>query len=157
MADIMENIVATSPKSICPMNNKDGVTATSKLMRNFVPAYPEKMWITQQMFCEFFPFHVIIDDELRILQAGAHIQRVVPRLRSNENNHIMDFFDMLHPQIDWHIKSIKKFINMQFVLQTKRDVITSDWLDDQPMLQLRGTCTNLPNRNHQTKLLIDLQ
>ena len=91
------------------------------------------------MFCEYFPFHLIFDADLRILQAGVHIQRVLPSLGSYEKNSIVDFFELLHPQVDWHIKSIKKFINMQFVLQTKRDVITSDWNEDQPMLQLRGT------------------
>ena len=131
----------TSP---CDKLHSRTTSPNAKIMRNFVPVYPEKMWITQQMFCEYFPFHLIFDNDLRILQAGVHIQRVLPSLGSYEKNSLLDFFDLLHPQVDWNIKSIKKFINMQFVLQTKRDVIMRDWetdKDDRHMLTLRGKCS----------------
>ncbi|XP_071951091.1 guanylate cyclase soluble subunit beta-2-like isoform X2 [Antedon mediterranea] len=104
----------------------------------FTPAYPEKLWMDQKTFCDYFPYHLVFDKELRVLQAGVHIQRVLPRLRGFENNHMNEFFSMIHPQIDWNLNSIQKFINMQFVLETNRKMITPHWGDSKPMLQLRG-------------------
>ncbi|XP_033107155.1 guanylate cyclase soluble subunit beta-2-like [Anneissia japonica] len=104
----------------------------------FTPAYPEKLWMDQQTFCDYFPYHLVFDCDLKVLQAGVHIQRILPRLRGFENSCVNEFFSMVHPQIDWNIKSIQKFINMQFVLETRRRMITPHWGDSRPMLQLRG-------------------
>ena len=94
--------------------------------------------MTQDVFCEYFPYHLVFNSELMVLQAGVHIQRIMPKLRSLESHPVDSFFEMIHPQIDWTIKSIQKFENMQFILQTKRAMITDGWGSDKPMLQLRG-------------------
>ncbi|XP_022108284.1 guanylate cyclase soluble subunit beta-2-like isoform X2 [Acanthaster planci] len=121
-----------SPKKI------QSLISLGNLYGSFNPTYPEKLWMTQQVFCEYFPYHLVFDGELMIMQAGVHIQRIMPRLRSLEGNPVCAFFDLIHPQIDWSIRSIQKFENMQFVLQTRRDSMTPEWGRDQPMLQLRG-------------------
>lgn len=114
------------------------LVSLGNLYGNFHPSFPEKLWMTQDVFCEYFPYHLVFNSELNVLQAGVHIQRIMPRLRSLESHPVDSFFDLIHPQIDWTIKSIQKFENMQFVLQTRRGMITDGWGDDQPMLQLRG-------------------
>ncbi|XP_071799009.1 guanylate cyclase soluble subunit beta-2-like [Asterias amurensis] len=114
------------------------LVSLGNLYGNFHPSFPEKLWMTQDVFCEYFPYHLVFNSELNVLQAGVHIQRIMPRLRSLESHPVDSFFDLIHPQIDWTIKSIQKFENMQFVLQTRRAMITDGWGSDQPMLQLRG-------------------
>ncbi|XP_038050765.1 guanylate cyclase soluble subunit beta-2-like isoform X2 [Patiria miniata] len=121
-----------------PQKIHQSLISLGNLYGSFVPSYPEKLWMTQQIFCEFFPYHLVFDSELNVMQAGVHIQRIMPKLRRMESNPVSWFFDLIHPQIDWCIKSIQKFENMQFVLQTRRDSITQGWGDDKPMLQLRG-------------------
>ncbi|XP_041482647.1 guanylate cyclase soluble subunit beta-2-like isoform X2 [Lytechinus variegatus] len=105
---------------------------------SFSPSYPEKLWLDQRMFCEYFPYHLVFDSNLRLLQSGVHIQRALPKLRTMEDTTVDILFNMLHPQIDWSVPSIRKFINMQFVLETKREMIIPGWGEEQPMLQLRG-------------------
>eukprot|EP00057_Strongylocentrotus_purpuratus_P014976 XP_011669450.1 PREDICTED: guanylate cyclase soluble subunit beta-2 isoform X1 [Strongylocentrotus purpuratus] len=105
---------------------------------SFSPSYPEKLWLDQRMFCEYFPYHLVFDSNLRLLQSGVHIQRALPKLRTMEDTTVNALFNMLHPQIDWSVPSIRKFINMQFVLETKREMIIPGWGEEQPMLQLRG-------------------
>lgn len=115
-----------------------GSQSIMNLVTNFTPFYPERLWLSQEVFCEYFPYHIVFDSYLRPLQTGLHIQRLLPTLQSTEADTLDSFFKIIHPQIDWKLSSMRKFINMQFVLETKRSVITQGWGKDRPMLQLRG-------------------
>ncbi|XP_077987635.1 guanylate cyclase soluble subunit beta-2-like [Glandiceps talaboti] len=108
----------------------------SSLYGGFTPAYPNKFWLNQKIFCDNFPFHIVFDKDLRVKQSGIHIQRVVPRLR-NFDAKLNVFFNLIHPQIDWNLESMSKFINQLFVLETKKSMVASEW-EGRPMLQLRG-------------------
>ncbi|XP_072180530.1 guanylate cyclase soluble subunit beta-2-like [Diadema setosum] len=118
--------------------NVNSLVSLANVYGNFSPSYPEKLWLDQRMFCEYFPYHLVFDSKLRLLQSGVHIQRALPKLRTMEDTTVDILFNMLHPQIEWSVLSIRKFINMQFVLETKREMIIPGWGADQPMLQLRG-------------------
>ncbi|PIK45567.1 putative guanylate cyclase soluble subunit beta-2 isoform X2 [Apostichopus japonicus] len=124
-----------------------GSQSIMNLVTNFTPFYPERLWLSQEVFCEYFPYHIVFDSYLRPLQTGLHIQRLLPTLQSTEADTLDSFFKIIHPQIDWKLSSMRKFINMQFVLETKRSVITQGWGKDRPMLQLRGQMIWMENLN----------
>uniref|UniRef100_A0A665UJA6 guanylate cyclase n=1 Tax=Echeneis naucrates TaxID=173247 RepID=A0A665UJA6_ECHNA len=97
------------------------------VLDTFTPCYPEKLWMDEMAFCIAFPFHVIFDKDLKIRQTGVNIQKFVPGLQAKDAT-LDQHFTITHPQVTFTIKSIRKFINSQFVLKSHK----------QSRLKLRG-------------------
>lgn len=53
------------------------------------------------VFYELYPFHLILDANLRLVQAGPAIRRVIPELQAGE--HIRDHFRVGHLQRTYHV------------------------------------------------------
>ncbi|KAM7321440.1 hypothetical protein ACRRTK_019532 [Alexandromys fortis] len=102
----------------------------------FQPVYPERLWVEEAVFCSVFPFHLVFDEALRVKQAGVNIQKYVPGLLTQKFG-IDEYFSIIHPQVTFSISSICKFINSQFVLKTRREMMPKAW-KSQPALKLRG-------------------
>uniref|UniRef100_A0A2K5DMW3 guanylate cyclase n=1 Tax=Aotus nancymaae TaxID=37293 RepID=A0A2K5DMW3_AOTNA len=102
----------------------------------FEPVYPERLWIEEKTFCNAFPFHIVFDASLQVKQAGVNIQKYVPGLQTQKIQ-LNEYFSIIHPQITFNIFSIRKFINSQFVLKTRREMMPAAW-QSQPTLKLRG-------------------
>ncbi|KAK2119065.1 hypothetical protein P7K49_000451 [Saguinus oedipus] len=100
----------------------------------FEPVYPERLWIEEKTFCNAFPFHIVFDELVK--QAGVNIQKYVPGLQTQKIQ-LNEYFSIIHPQITFNIFSIHKFINSQFVLRTRREMMPAAW-QSQPTLKLRG-------------------
>ncbi|MBN3324585.1 GCYB2 cyclase, partial [Atractosteus spatula] len=127
----------------CPMKKNHWETVRGivklgkgKLLRGFEPVYPETLCIDLKTFCNAFPFHIVFDEELRVKQAGVNIQKIVPGLQTM-GIHLDQYFTIIHPEVTFTISSVRKFINSQFVLRTKRDMMPESWRRC-PMLELRG-------------------
>lgn len=78
-------------------------------------------------------FHCI---QLKVKQAGVNIQKFVPGLQTFDIQ-LDEYFSIVHPEVTFTIESIRKFINSQFVLKTRREMMPESW-KNQPMLKLRG-------------------
>ncbi|XP_028614609.1 guanylate cyclase soluble subunit beta-2 [Grammomys surdaster] len=102
----------------------------------FQPVYPERLWIEEEVFCNVFPFHIVFDEALRVKQAGVNIQKYVPGILTQKFG-LDEYFSIIHPQVTFNISSICKFINSQFVLKTRREMMPEAW-KSQPTLKLRG-------------------
>ncbi|XP_075998405.1 guanylate cyclase soluble subunit beta-2-like [Genypterus blacodes] len=108
----------------------------SGLLRDFEAVYPRTLNIDVETFCNTFPFHIVFDEQLVVQQVGVNLQRLVPGLQTR-SIHLDQYFSVVHPEVTFNISSIRKFINSQFVLETRRDMMPEMW-KDRPMLQLRG-------------------
>ncbi|XP_019827288.2 guanylate cyclase soluble subunit beta-2-like [Bos indicus] len=106
------------------------------LRDTFEPIYPERLWIEAKTFCTAFPFHVIFDESLQVKQAGVSLQKYVPGLQTQKVR-LDEYFSIVHPQVTFNIFSICKFINSQFVLKARREMLPAAWRS-QPALKLRG-------------------
>ncbi|XP_066563688.1 guanylate cyclase soluble subunit beta-2 [Amia ocellicauda] len=106
------------------------------LLNTFRPCYPEKLWMEETTFCNVFPFHIVFDGALKVKQTGVNIQKFVPGLQTMDIQ-VDEYFSITHPQVTFTIDSIRKFINSQFVLKTRREMMP-EASKDLPMLKLRG-------------------
>ncbi|XP_032773548.1 guanylate cyclase soluble subunit beta-2 isoform X1 [Rattus rattus] len=106
------------------------------LRDTFQPVYPERLWIEEEVFCDAFPFHIVFDEALRVKQAGVNIQKYVPGILTQKFA-LDEYFSIIHPQVTFNISSICKFINSQFVLKTRKEMMPKA-RKNQPMLKLRG-------------------
>ncbi|XP_023604890.1 guanylate cyclase soluble subunit beta-2-like [Myotis lucifugus] len=129
--------------SVCPVKKSRWEVVRSivmfgkgHLLNTFVPLYPEQLWIEVKTFCNAFPFHVVFDESLRVKQMGVNIQKYVPGLQTQKIR-LDEYFSITHPQVTFNISSICKFINSQFVLKARREMMPEAW-KRQPTLKLRG-------------------
>ncbi|XP_053131744.1 guanylate cyclase soluble subunit beta-2-like [Hemicordylus capensis] len=119
--DIVRNIVKSG---------RGNILCTSE------PLFPERLWIDERTFCCAFPFHIVFDETLKIKQMGVNIQKFVPGLQIL-GTRLDEYFSVVHPQVTFTIFSIRKFINSQFVLKARRNMLPKLW-KKQPLLKLRG-------------------
>ncbi|XP_685297.6 guanylate cyclase soluble subunit beta-2 isoform X3 [Danio rerio] len=106
------------------------------LRQSFTPSYPKTLWIEEQAFCNAFPFHIVFDSDLVVKHTGVNIQKFVPGLQT-AGIRLDEYFTIVHPEVIFNIQSIKKFINSQFVLKTRREMLP-EVQQNQPTLKLRG-------------------
>ncbi|XP_053561532.1 guanylate cyclase soluble subunit beta-2-like [Bombina bombina] len=106
------------------------------LFNSFRPVYPDKLWVDEKSFCNEFPFHIVFDKQLKVKQSGVNIQKYVPGIQTMDIR-LDEYFTLVHPQVTFTISNIQTFINSQFVLKTKREMMPETWRDH-PMLKLRG-------------------
>ncbi|ETE67986.1 Guanylate cyclase soluble subunit beta-2, partial [Ophiophagus hannah] len=109
---------------------------TSRLLKGFDPVYPRTLWIDPKTFCIGLPFHIVFDEQLRVKQAGVSIQKIVPGLQIL-GIHLNQYFTIVRPEVKFTISSVQRFINSQFIFQTKREMMPASW-KQRPMLELRG-------------------
>ncbi|XP_070552152.1 guanylate cyclase soluble subunit beta-2-like [Ptychodera flava] len=131
----------------CPLRRLSRVSlmthgSTSSVNKN-QPLYqkeelncPEKVMVDPQTFCKCFPYHVVFDGNLVIRQCGAKLQRLCPDLKQNDCR-LDDFIVIKHPQISLNVASIRKFINMIFLVEVKVDKLEAAYRKI-PNLSLRG-------------------
>ncbi|XP_043849657.1 guanylate cyclase soluble subunit beta-2-like [Dromiciops gliroides] len=129
--------------SVCPVKKSRWdivrsvvIFGKGNIQNLFEPVYPERLWIEEKTFCNAFPFHIIFDATLRVKQAGVNIQKYVPGLQTLDIQ-VDEYFTIIHPQVAFTILSICKFINSQFVLKTRREMMPEAW-KKKPTLKLRG-------------------
>ncbi|XP_068919697.1 guanylate cyclase soluble subunit beta-2-like [Petaurus breviceps papuanus] len=129
--------------SVCPVKKSHWdivrsivIFGKGNLQNLFEPVYPERLWIEEKTFCNAFPFHIVFDATLRVKQAGVNIQKYVPGLQTQDIQ-VDDYFTIIHPQVAFNILGICKFINSQFVLKTRREMMPEVW-KNKPALKLRG-------------------
>ncbi|XP_017314218.1 guanylate cyclase soluble subunit beta-2 isoform X2 [Ictalurus punctatus] len=109
---------------------------SESILHAFCPSYPKRLWIDERSFCNAFPFHIVFDQDLIVKQTGVNIQKFVPGLQQ-AGIRLDECFSVVHPEVTLNIYSIKKFINSQFVLKTKKEMLPQR-IQNQSMLKLRG-------------------
>ncbi|TSY13809.1 Guanylate cyclase soluble subunit beta-2 [Bagarius yarrelli] len=133
---------------------------SDKILQSFCPSYPQTLWIDEKAFCNAFPFHIVFDQDVRffthklislsgidfrnytvfvqliVKQTGVNIQKFVPGLQKT-GVRLEEYFSVVHPEVTLNIYSIKKFINSQFVLKTRKEMLSKS-LKNQVTLKLRG-------------------
>lgn len=78
--------------------------------------------ISPMSFCKAFPFHVIFDRNLMVIQAGDSVCRVLPQLTEEDVN-FGDLFQCVRPQIEFTLDSVLAHINTVFVMKTKQGIL----------------------------------
>ncbi|XP_028400123.1 guanylate cyclase soluble subunit beta-1-like [Dendronephthya gigantea] len=87
--------------------------------------------ISPMSFCKAFPFHVIFDRNLMVIQAGDSVCRVLPQL-SVEDVNFGDLFQCVRPQIEFTVDSVLAHINTVFVMKTRQGVLVVDEENEVP-------------------------
>ncbi|KAL4219763.1 hypothetical protein ACF0H5_020177 [Mactra antiquata] len=107
------------------------------LHKGFVPNYPQVSPVNPRMFIEIFPYHVIIDKDMKIVQSGIKIQMMMPSIRNRHAN-LANYFTIRYPNcVDLRYENIQHFVQSPFVLEMKKTEMEKDWTD-RPPVQIKG-------------------
>lgn len=74
--------------------------------------------VSPQIFCQVFPFHLMFDRQMRIVQAGKSVSRVIPKV-AEENCPLLDVLEPVRPHIQLSFQTILAHISTIYVLKTK--------------------------------------
>lgn len=79
-------------------------------------SYPDRQLISSQTFCKAFPFHIIFDSEMHILQVGSSLELVLPNFKQSEKK-LTNYFALERPRMKLTFANIQAHINTIFILR----------------------------------------
>ncbi|XP_059618437.1 guanylate cyclase soluble subunit beta-1 [Phlebotomus argentipes] len=95
--------------------------------------------ISPSTFCRVFPFHIMFDRQMRIVQAGKSVSRVIPRV-SEENCPLLEVLEAVRPHLDMTFENVLAHINTIYVLKTKQGAMG----EHERYLRLKGQMLYIP-------------
>ncbi|XP_071452602.1 guanylate cyclase soluble subunit beta-1 [Hetaerina americana] len=78
--------------------------------------------VSPATFCRVFPFHLLFDRELRVVQAGATVSRILPDVTEPDCK-VTDVLEMVRPHLDLTFEHVLSHIDTVFVLRTREGAI----------------------------------
>lgn len=110
---------------IGPVTPKTPKTPSTKFSKEFDREPPDDFelvaaepLVSPQIFCQVFPFHLMFDRQMRIVQAGKSVTRVIPKV-AEENCPLLDVLEAVRPHIQLSFQTILAHISTIYVLKTK--------------------------------------
>nr|XP_043067655.1 guanylate cyclase soluble subunit beta-1 [Drosophila bipectinata] len=97
--------------------------------------------ISPASFCKVFPFHLMFDRQMKIVQAGKAVSRVIPRV-AEENCSLIEVVEAIRPHLQLNFENILSHINTIYVLQTRQGAMSSR--HEQRFLRLKGQMMYIP-------------
>ncbi|XP_058443050.1 guanylate cyclase soluble subunit beta-1 isoform X1 [Malaya genurostris] len=95
--------------------------------------------ISPTTFCKAFPFHLMFNRDLIIVQAGKSVSRVIPKI-SETNCPLLTIFEAIRPHLQLSFGNILAHINTIYVLKTKAGVMSIS----ERYLRLKGQMMYIP-------------
>ena len=89
----------------------DGEAASEMIESN-----PETQLISSQTFCRAFPFHIVFDPSLNILQVGSSLNFLLPSLMKKESK-LCRYFAIERPRMKLTFDNLVSHINTIFILR----------------------------------------
>ncbi|ALC48032.1 Gycbeta100B [Drosophila busckii] len=128
------NVVAKSQADA----KKDEAAAASSDDMEFLCEEP---LISPATFCKVFPFHLMFDRQMKVVQAGKAVSRVIPRV-AEENCSLIEVVEAIRPHLQLTFENILSHINTIYVLQTRQGAMSSRL--EQRFLRLKGQMMYIP-------------
>jgi len=82
-----------------------------------LPGAPVTLFLSPEQIAGLFPFHILLDRELAVVQAGASIQKLLPDLEPGVR--LEDFFQIDRPMVGFKFEAISSHPNTVFILRGK--------------------------------------
>jgi len=105
-----------SIKEIGPCSND--ISRKEVLVTTIAPLpFCKSVTITPEMFCAVFPFHIIFDLDLNIVQVGQSLGVLLSYFYSDLDKNLLSFFKLERPQFEPTFEAILNHINTIYVLR----------------------------------------
>ncbi|CAL1265038.1 unnamed protein product [Larinioides sclopetarius] len=94
--------------------NTDTERYIEKLSRS-----PDDLGLSISIMCKVFPFHIIVDRDMQIVQLGKGLLRIFKSKLSDGDRHFSSFFVIQSPKVAVTFEDISQLSNVSFVLVIK--------------------------------------
>ena len=91
---------------------------------------PSDSKIGVKTFCASFPFHVIFDQDMQILQLGSSLAKMVVPGIPEKGRDLWKYFDIVKPKVRLSFYSLLSRVNSSFVIRTKDTIATNQRLSE---------------------------
>jgi guanylate cyclase soluble subunit beta len=81
-----------------------------------IKSFSSRQLISSETFCKAFPFHIVFDSNLTILQVGLSLSWVMPNLQLNKDN-LSSYFELERPRVKLTFTNIMSHINTIYILR----------------------------------------
>ncbi|XP_046624706.1 soluble guanylate cyclase gcy-33-like [Neodiprion virginianus] len=107
--------------------------------------------VSPATFCRVFPFHLMFNRQLTIVQTGSTITRVIPQV-STGNCKLNDILLTVRPHLELTFENILSHINTVYVLRTKTGVMKVEAAEEFSNMRLKGQMLYIPEADLVTFL-----
>ncbi|XP_055851944.1 guanylate cyclase soluble subunit beta-1 isoform X1 [Episyrphus balteatus] len=95
--------------------------------------------ISPSTFCKVFPFHLMFDRQMKIVQAGKSVSRVIPRVAA-ESCSLLEVLEAIRPHLQLTFENVLAHINTIYVMQTRQGAMGKH----ERYLRLKGQMMYIP-------------
>lgn len=81
-----------------------------------VRSFSDRGLVSSETFCKAFPFHIVFDSHLTILQVGLSLSWVMPNLQLGKDS-LADYFVLERPRVKLTFENIMSHINTIYILR----------------------------------------
>ena len=81
-----------------------------------VKSFSDRGLVSSETFCKAFPFHIVFDSHLTILQVGLSLSWVMPNLKLSKDS-LADYFVLERPRVKLSFENIMSHINTIYILR----------------------------------------
>lgn len=118
---------------------------------------PGKQFISSKTFCKAFPFHIVFDCNMKILQVGSSLSLVLPALKKNELQ-LDHYFAFERPRMKLTFENILAHINTIFIMVPTGYVNTTMGLkigiSQEDHMRLRGQMIHVGDADPEAMLFL---
>ncbi|KAF7413728.1 hypothetical protein HZH68_002217 [Vespula germanica] len=102
--------------------------------------------VSPTTFCRVFPFHIMFDRDLTIVQTGYTITRILPQVCSGSCK-LTDILFAVRPHLELTFENILSHINTVYVLRTKKGAMRVASSEEYAYLRLKGQMLYIPEND----------
>lgn len=113
-------------------------TVDSKGQGSNIKSFSDKGLVSSETFCKAFPFHIVFDSHLTILQVGLSLSWVMPNLKLNKDS-LTDYFVLERPRVKLTFENIMSHINTIYILRVAPSTSSSSGNLDRMSFSLTGS------------------
>lgn len=121
--------------------------------------HEDKQLVSSKTFCKAFPFHIVFDYDMKILQVGSSLSVVLPALRQDEVR-LDRFFEFERPKMRLTFENILAHINTIFIMIPTRQANQTIQLSRLGMyeggehMRLRGQMIHINDKKPEAMLFL---
>ena len=121
-------------------------------------AYSDKQLVSSKTFCKAFPFHIVFDYDMKILQVGSSLSVVLPALKQDEVK-LDRFFEFERPKMRLTFENILAHINTIFIMVPTRQAnmtinLTKLGMVEGEHMRLRGQMIHINDKKPEAMLFL---
>ncbi|XP_043686353.1 guanylate cyclase soluble subunit beta-1 isoform X2 [Vespula pensylvanica] len=121
-----------------------GVVSNSMIVEHEMLSAEPK--VSPTTFCRVFPFHIMFDRDLTIVQTGYTITRILPQVCSGSCK-LTDILFAVRPHLELTFENILSHINTVYVLRTKKGAMRVASSEEYAYLRLKGQMLYIPEND----------